>query len=233
MISASATCYQRERWVTPDGQTILAPLPEGIDGHFGPELRRFVLMQYHQGQSTLPRLLGLLRSVGVAISKRQLQRLLTEKHESFVAEAQDVLRAGLETSPLRVGGRHRCAACRAKNGFCTQIGNDWFTWFGTRSSKSRLNFLDLLRAGHTDYVLNDAAYGYMRKHALSAALIAGLMAETETRLRRSESMAGPSRSARLHQAGRHARSGSDRHRGRSVGQRSVAQVPLRRRRAER
>ena len=51
VISATATCYQRERWVTPDGQTILAPLPEGIDGHFGPELRRFVLMQYHQGQT--------------------------------------------------------------------------------------------------------------------------------------------------------------------------------------
>ena len=64
VISAKATCYQRERWVTPDGRTIVAPLPEGIDGHFGPELRRFVLMQYHQGQSTLPRLATVLRSVG-------------------------------------------------------------------------------------------------------------------------------------------------------------------------
>jgi len=179
VISAKATCYQRERWVTPDGRTILAPLPEGIEGHFGPELRRFVLMQYHQGQSTLPRLVALLRSVGVAISKRQLQRLLTDKQESFVAEAQDVLRAGLETSPFvsvdDTGARHA-----GKNGFCTQIGNDWFTWFGTRSSKSRLNFLDLLRAGHTDYVLNKAAYDYMRKHALSASLIASLAAQSET-----------------------------------------------------
>jgi Transposase IS66 family len=179
VISARATCYQRERWVTPDGQTILAPLPEGIDGHFGPELRRFVLMQYHLGQSTLPRLAVLLRSVGVAISKRQLQRLLTDKQESFVAEAQDVLRAGLETSPYvsvaATGARHK-----AKSGFCTQIGNDWFTWFGTRSSKSRLNFLELLRAGHTDYVLNEAAYGYMRKHTLSAPLIASLAAQPET-----------------------------------------------------
>jgi Transposase IS66 family len=179
VITARATCYQRERWVTPDGQTILAPLPEGIDGHFGPELRRFVLMQYHQGQSTLPRLAALLRSVGVAISKRQLQRLLTDKQESFVAEAQDVLRAGLETSPYvsvdDTGARHA-----GKNGFCTQIGNDWFTWFATRTSKSRLNFLDLLRAGHTDYVLNDAAYGYMRKHALSAPLIASLAAQPRT-----------------------------------------------------
>jgi hypothetical protein len=51
VISVRAICYQRERWVTPDGRTILAPLPEGIEGHFGPELRRFVLVQYHQGQS--------------------------------------------------------------------------------------------------------------------------------------------------------------------------------------
>ena len=36
VISVRATCYQRERWVTPDGGTILAPLPEGIAGHFGP-----------------------------------------------------------------------------------------------------------------------------------------------------------------------------------------------------
>ncbi len=195
VISATATCYQRERWVTPDGRTILAPLPEGVEGHFGPELRRFVLMQYHQGQSTLPRLAALLHSLGVSISKRQLQRLLTDKQDSFVAEAQDVLRAGLATSPYvsvdDTGARHA-----GKNGFCpafrwrqpkltetlgcTQIGNDWFTWFATRTSKSRLNFLDLLRAGHTDYVLNDAAYGYMRKHSLSAPLIASLAAQPQT-----------------------------------------------------
>ena len=180
VISASATCYQRERWVTPDGRTILAPLPEGIDGHFGPELRRFVLMQYHQGQSTLPRLVALLRSLGVAISKRQVQRLLTEKHDGFLAEARDVLRAGLETASFvsadDTGARHA-----GKNGFCTQIGNDWFTWFGTQPSKSRLNFLDLLRAGHTDYVLNDAAYDYMRRHDLSAAATALLKARPEQR----------------------------------------------------
>jgi hypothetical protein len=76
------------------------------------------------------------------------------------------------------GARHA-----GKNGFCTQIGNDRFTWFGTRTSKSRLNFLDLLRAGHTDHVLNDAAYGYMRNHGLPAALIARLTARPEVRFK--------------------------------------------------
>lgn len=180
VISVRATCYQRERWVTPDGRTILAPLPEGIEGHFGPELRRFVLMQYHQGQSTMPRLLALLRSVGVAISKRQLVRLLNENHENFIVEAQDVLRAGLEISSWvtvdDTGARHA-----GKNGFCTQIGNEWFTWFRTRSSKSRLNFLDMLRAGFTDYVLNDAAYAYMREHGLPVSSVALLAGYPQTR----------------------------------------------------
>jgi hypothetical protein len=171
VLSVRAIRYRRERWVTPDGQTIIAPLPEGTRGHFGAELRRFVLMQYHQGQTTLPRLTALLQSVGVSISKREIQRLLTEKHDGFRDEACDVLRAGLATSSWisldDTGARHQ-----AKNGFCTQIGNDSFTWFGTRATKTRLNFLDLLRAGHTDYVLNPAAFDYLRSRGLPVLLIA-------------------------------------------------------------
>src|SRR3954453_13546285 len=56
-----AVRLRRERWLTPDGRTVLAPMPAGIIGHFGPELRRFVLAQYHQGQVTVPRLVAQLR----------------------------------------------------------------------------------------------------------------------------------------------------------------------------
>jgi len=40
--------FRCECWQTPDGGMMTAPLPAGIDGHFGPELRRFVLAQYHR-----------------------------------------------------------------------------------------------------------------------------------------------------------------------------------------
>jgi hypothetical protein len=63
VLSVRAIRYLRERWVTPDGRPIVAALPEGTRGHFGSDLRRFVLMQYHQGQTTLPRLTALLRRV--------------------------------------------------------------------------------------------------------------------------------------------------------------------------
>jgi hypothetical protein len=59
---------------------------------------------------------------------------------------------------------------------CTQIGNDDFAWFATTDSKSRLNFLGLLRAGHTDYVINDAALAYMHERALAGPVIRQLAA---------------------------------------------------------
>ena len=71
VIRPAVVRFRRERWVTPDGRTMVAPLPDGIDGHFGPELRRFVLAQYHQGQVTVARLVTLLRAIGIEISKRR------------------------------------------------------------------------------------------------------------------------------------------------------------------
>lgn len=171
--------FRRERWVTPDGRSVVAPLPDGIDGHFGPALRRFVLAQYHQGQVTVARLVAMLGAIGIEVSKRQVVRLLIDRQDRFRAEALDVLRAGLATAPWvtvdDTGARHK-----AKNGFCTHIGNDRFAWFGTTGSKSRLNFLELLRAGHGDYVVNAEALTYMRSRSLAGPVIRQL-AEHETK----------------------------------------------------
>jgi hypothetical protein len=172
--------FRRERWLAADGKMLTAPLPAGIDGHFGPNLRRFVLAQYHQGQTTAPRLMTLLRTLGIHISKREVVRLLDNGHDGFHDEARDVLRAGLTNAAWitvdDTGARHQ-----AKNGFCTQIGNDHFTWFGTTASKSRLNFLSLLRAGHGDYVINDEALAYMRERALAGPVIARLTGHPDRR----------------------------------------------------
>jgi hypothetical protein len=149
-IEARVIRFRRERWVTPDGQTIIAPLPEGIDDHVGPELKRFILVQYHQGQTTIPRLVALLQMLGLTISERQVVRVLNEAKELFIQEARAVLRAAFRTAAWisvdDTGARHK-----GTNGFCTQMGNDFFTFFATTASKSRLNFLELLRAGYTDY----------------------------------------------------------------------------------
>jgi len=164
IVRAHVIRYRRERWLTPDGQTVIAPLPAGIAGHCGADLRRYVLALYHQGQLTVPRLVEHLASLGLRVSKGQIVRLLTDQ-APFIGEARAVLRAGLRTarwiSVDDTGARHK-----AVNGVCTQIGDDRFTAFATTSSKSRLNFLDVLRAGYPDYAINAEALDYLRSRAL-------------------------------------------------------------------
>ena len=167
------TNFLRGEWWTPDGKTLISSSPAGVDGHLGPELRRFVLALYHQGQVTAARLVTLLGGIGILISKRQVVRLLIAGKQSFVEEVCAVLRAGLTHAAWitadDTGARHK-----GKNGFCTQIGNAHFTYFATTGSKSRLNFLGLLRAGHDDYVVNDEALAYMRGRALAGPVVARL-----------------------------------------------------------
>lgn len=162
--------YRRERWVTPEGKLIVAPLPAGLRGHFGPELVRFILLQHHQGQVTSDRIAMQLNNLGLSISKRQVLRLLSDDVAAFSDEAYAVLRAGLKTAPWitvdDTGARHR-----AKNGVTTQIGDDRFTFFATTFSKSRQNFLELLRAGYQDYVINAEALAYMRERHLTGTVI--------------------------------------------------------------
>jgi hypothetical protein len=169
---------RRERWLTPDGRTVVAPMPAGITGHFGPELRRFVLAPYHQGRVTVPRLVAQLRAIGVLISKRQRVRLPNRGQDAFLAEAREVLRAGLTTagwiSVDDTGARHR-----HRNAVCTQLGDDRFAAFATTASKSRLNFLEVLRAGYADHVVNAEALAYMRQRALAGAVIDRLATDAE------------------------------------------------------
>jgi hypothetical protein len=70
------------------------------------------------------------------------------------------------------GARHR-----GRKGQCTYRGNEVFTWFARTESKSRRNFLALLRAGQSDYGLNDAARAYRAQQRLPKAQRQRLTAE--------------------------------------------------------
>jgi hypothetical protein len=92
---------------SPDGETIVAPLPSGIRG-----LRSSVWSP-------------LLQAVGLSISRRQLMSLLIDQQDDFLSETRDVLRTGLRAADWisvdDTGVRHRGA-----HAVCTQIGNDKF-----------------------------------------------------------------------------------------------------------
>jgi hypothetical protein len=172
-ISVEVVRYRRERWETATGERIVAALPPGIVGGFGPELRRFIAAGHFQGQVTSERLTALLNGMGLHISKRQVVRLLSKGLDVLVAEDQAVFRTGLETARW-ISVDDTSARHAGKDGFVTQLGDKRFTVFRTARTKSRRTFLSLLQAGRTDYVVNDAALTRMRSMAMAAPQLAAL-----------------------------------------------------------
>ncbi len=164
--------YRREHWLTPDGQSMVAPLPADVlpGSHFGPNLICFILHQYHHQHVTQPLLLEQLHQLGIDISAGELSRILTEGKDAFHQEKAELLPAALAVSTYvqvdDTGARHK-----GHNGFCTQIGNELFAFFASTDSKSRLNFLEILRQPHTDYRINQTAVAYWRRQKLPKAVV--------------------------------------------------------------
>jgi hypothetical protein len=183
------TLYRRERWLTPLGETLVADLPTDVldlnGGHYNKTLIAFILSQYYHAHVTQPLILEQIQEWGIDISAGQINRIITENHDRFHAEKDEILRVGLENSSYvnvdDTGARHK-----GKNGYCTHIGNEWFAWFQSTGSKSRVNFLELLRSGGTDYALNCEAREYMIDNLLPKAKLDILFKSEQTRFANAE-----------------------------------------------
>lgn len=156
--------YKLERWQLPDGSYVLAQLPSGIsNSHFGAVFKAYALHQHHHQGVTQPLLLAQLREWGAQLSSGQLNRLLIDEKERFHREKDEILPAALSVSSYihvdDTGARHD-----GKNGYCTHIGNELFAWFKSTDTKSRINFLELLRDVHTDYCLTRESFAYMKRY---------------------------------------------------------------------
>jgi len=165
-ISPHTTRYRMEHWVTPENESLTGQLPEVLNHrHFGPQLISYILYQYHHCHTTQPLLLEQLHEWGIDISSGQVNQLLLGDKAIFHTEKDALLQAGLTVSSYisvdDSGARHQ-----GKNGYVTQMGNDLFAWFQSTGCKSRINFLELLRAGHHDYYLDESALSYMKAQSL-------------------------------------------------------------------
>lgn len=157
------TRYMIQRWLLPDGTVVRGDLPIDVVGHYGTELRKYILYQFHHNRVTEPLLLEELRELGILISSGQLHNLLVEGHELFHKEKEDVLRAGLATSTFvqtdDTGNRHNI-----QNGFTTVICNNLFTIFDSTESKSRVNFLEVLLGASRHYHIGIESLEYLRRY---------------------------------------------------------------------
>jgi len=158
--------FRLAEYVTLSGELVVGKLPvEYQGGHYGPQLVAYILYQYYQCRVTQPLIYEQLRELSIEISTGQISRILTEGAAQFIQEQSEVLQVGLATSIYihtdDTGARHQ-----GKNGYCTVIGNDWFTYFKSSESKSRRNFLEMLQGETVRYVLNDFAREYLTHHPI-------------------------------------------------------------------
>ena len=106
---------------------------------------------------TYERIVTLLTAAGLAISKRQVVRLIAALCASPYVSVDDT------------GARHAGKSC-----YTTQFGSAQFTAFRTGPSKSRLAFLRNLLGGTAHYAINAAAIAYMRAAHLAHGVIDAL-----------------------------------------------------------
>ena len=166
VIEPCNTRFRLKVYETPNGGYVTGKLPAYLNGkHFGPTLIRFILYQYYHCHVTQPLLLEQLDEFAIDISAGQLNNLLIEEKDRFHREKDRILSVGLQVSGYvnvdDTGARHK-----GQNGYGTHIGNESFSWFESTGSKSRINFLRLLRAGYSDFAINMDAVGYMQANKL-------------------------------------------------------------------
>ena len=163
-IEVENTQYKRGVYRSPEGKFIRAKLPAELKGsRCGAELRAYILSQYYGSHVSQRDIVFSLGGFGIEISAAQVSRILSHGHDEFHKEKEEILEAGLKSSEYIVvddtGLRQK-----GQNGFCTHIGNEYFAFFQSSLSKSRLNFLRILRGRgkHKDYCINEAGLEYLK-----------------------------------------------------------------------
>jgi len=167
-ISTENVRFLRKKYYSPSlGKTYLAPLPDGYSGEFGPNVRTLCVMFSHQCHMTQPKIAEWFANMGILISDGQISHFLTEGHEAFHREKEEIVEAGLSSSPwqhmddtgTRVDG---------VNWHCQVICNPLYTAYFTTERKDRLTVIDVLRNGRGRvFRLNDEAVALLRQFGVS------------------------------------------------------------------
>jgi hypothetical protein len=151
-------------------RTFRAELPAGYTGQYGPGIRALAPVLAYGCQVSEEQIHRLFTDAGIAISAGQVSAFLIQDHERFHAEADDVLRAGLGSSPwqhlddtpTRVNG---------ENHVCYTLSNPLDTAYLTQPSKERLTVLSVLQGGRAlRYRLDEMAFVYLAEAGVSQQL---------------------------------------------------------------
>ena len=173
IIEVEVIRFVREVWELPCGERIIAPLPRGYHGGFGPNIRTSTISLGYDANVSQPALLRLYRDVGIDIGKGTIARWLVDHTQEWAKEAEAIHLAGLasgewhasDQTPTRVDGH---------NEVCHVVGNDVFTSYHTRKGATRLDVLAVLWGREPLFRLNADAEAWLAETSVSAKLVSRL-----------------------------------------------------------
>jgi len=138
------TEYRIEIWYSPSqNRTYRSNFPTSYTGYFGSSLKTFCITMHYALDVTRKPLLSFLRSIGIEMSDGSLQNILTEKSETWLAEKNDLLKAGLRGLYLQTDSTS--SRVHGKNQRTHVFVSEFFAVFSTQSGKSRLDILNALQ----------------------------------------------------------------------------------------
>jgi len=147
-------------------KTYLAPLPQGYNGQFSPELKALVLDLYQDGGMTQRALERFLKTHGVYISSGTLSKIITKEVWPFHQEKKDIVEAGL----LATNYQHlddTSARVNGKKHHTHILCNPFFTAFTTLPTRDRLAVIEVLSNGPLQFCINETTYALLQEMGLS------------------------------------------------------------------
>ena len=148
----------------PHGERITAmPTNETKRSHFDRSVDLHVVYQMAKNSVPQNKVWQELNERGLQISTGKINQIYVAVAALLKAEKEDILHIGLryflDAYTDDTGARHR-----GVNWYCTVIQNAYFAYFKSTKSKSRINFLEMMCADRTDYIIDNNSIEYLDKH---------------------------------------------------------------------
>jgi hypothetical protein len=138
------TEYRIEIWYSPSqNKTYRSNLPASYNGYFGNSLKTFCITMHYALDVTRNTLITFLGSIGIEMSAGSLQNILTENSGTWMAEKNDLLKAGLHGPYLQTDSTG--TRVHGQNQRTHVFVSEFFAVFSTQTGKSRLDILGALQ----------------------------------------------------------------------------------------
>lgn len=160
--------FLRKIYYSPSlNKSFVADLPSGYYGDFGPGVRALIIAFYRDSKMTQLNIREFFKAANIPMSASTISRIITDKHEGFHQEKEDIIKAGLR-STREQHIDDTSARVNGKNYYTQVLCNPFYTAYFTVPRKDRVTILEMLCQEELKFTFNDQSFGLMGALGASA-----------------------------------------------------------------